>query len=114
MKHLPKHLRPRYRYLVVELLADSPGDIDSERFQRELWDATRALYGDLGSAEIDPTVVRFDLDAATGSAIVRTRRDETARARAAVACIDSVDGVRLGCRVLGICGTIRACEEKYR
>ena len=48
-----------------------------------------------------------------GEAIVRARREETAAARAALACIDSVDSEPIGLVVRGISGTVRACEESY-
>lgn len=113
MKHLPKHLRPRYRYLAVDVRTDEPADLDSEAVQGALWDETRALHGDVGSAAIDPTLVRLEFEGRRGTAIVRTRRDETTRGRAAVACIDAIGGVAVGIQVLGISGTVRACEENY-
>lgn len=113
MKHLPKHLQPRYRYLAVGIEAWPDARIDRGAFQRALWEATRALFGDAGSATADPTVFRFDFADGTGEAVVRARRDAVPTARAALACIDAVDGQPVGVRVEGISGTVRACEEKY-
>lgn len=113
MKHLPKHLRPRYRYLAVELSVEAAVMVDRETFQRALWRETRALYGDAGSATIDPRVIRFDLEDGDGTTIVRTRRDETDRARAAIACIETIDGAALGLRIVGTSGTVRGCSEQF-
>ncbi|AGN01971.1 ribonuclease P subunit P14 [Salinarchaeum sp. Harcht-Bsk1] len=113
MKHLPKHLRPRYRYLAVGLESWPDASFDRRAFQREVWDATRALCGDPGSAAIDPTVLRFDRDGSMGRAILKVRRGTVDRARAALACIDAVGGDAVGLRVRGTSGTVRACEEKY-
>jgi ribonuclease P/MRP protein subunit POP5 len=113
VKHLPKHLRPRWRYLAVELETWPDATLDRRGFQRELWFAAQNLLGDAGSAELDLTVVSFDHGGATGAAVVRTYRGETDRARAVLACLDAVDGARVGLRVTGISGTVRACEEKY-
>ncbi|WP_408958751.1 Rpp14/Pop5 family protein [Natrinema sp. 74] len=113
MKHLPKHLRPRWRYLAIELETWPDERIGRRSFQRDLWYAGQNLLGDPGSADADLTVMRFSFSDGTGEAIVRARRDETRPARAALACIDEIDGAPVGIRVRGISGTIRAAEENY-
>ena len=113
MKHLPKHIRPRWRYLAVEIEAAPDADIDRGAFQRALWYAAGNLLGDVGSADADLTVFGFEFDDGVGEAIVRARREETDAARAALACIDSVDDQPIGLVVRGISGTVRACEESY-
>ncbi|QIO22605.1 Rpp14/Pop5 family protein [Haloarcula sp. JP-L23] len=113
MKHLPKHLQPRWRYLAVELETWPDADLDRRAFQREVWYAAQNLLGDTGSADADATVLRFEHADGLGHAIVRVRRGQTDAARAALACIGSVDGVPVGLRVTGTSGTVRACEEKY-
>jgi ribonuclease P/MRP protein subunit POP5 len=113
MKHLPKHLQPRWRYLVVRLETWPDASFDRNDFQRELWFAAQNLLGDVGSADVDLTVVRFDRWDGGGEAVVRVRRGETARARAMLACLESVGDDPIGLRVLGTSGTVRACEEKY-
>ena len=113
MKHLPKHLQPRWRYLAIELESWPDARIDRRAFQREVWYAGQNLLGDPGSADADLTVVRFSFVDGFGEAIVRVRRGETDSARAAIACIDEVDDEPVGLVVRGIGGTIRAAEEKY-
>ena len=51
VKHLPKYLRPRWRYLAVELESWPDADVDRRSFQRELWFAAQNLLGDAGSAD---------------------------------------------------------------
>lgn len=113
MKHLPKHLRPRYRYLWVRIEAWPDADLDRRAFQAAVWVATRGLLGDAGSAAVDPTVVRFAFVDGEGTAVVRVRRGEVDRGRAALACIASVDDDPVGIRVRGTSGTIHAGEERY-
>src|SRR6056297_2040975 len=113
MKHLPKHLQPRYRYLAIGIESWPDATFGRRAFQRACWDATRALLGDPGSAAVDPTVLRFDRDGATGRAILQVRRGTVDEARAALASVDAVHGDPVGLRVRGTSGTVRACEEKY-
>ncbi|SNZ02795.1 ribonuclease P/MRP protein subunit POP5 [Natronoarchaeum philippinense] len=113
MKHLPKHLRPRWRYLAVGLEGWPDADIDRGDFQRELWYAAQNLIGDAGSADADLTVLDFAFDGGTGETIVRARHGHATEARAALACLDEIDGHEIAVRIRGVSGTIRACEEKY-
>ena len=113
MKHLPKHLRPRWRYLAVGLSGPESATLDRGTFQRECWFAAQNLVGDAGSAAIDLRVVDFDFQGGDGHAVVRTRRDEVTRSRAVLTCLDEIDGVELGVRIRGVSGTVRACTEKF-
>ena len=113
MKHLPKHLQPRWRYLAVEIETHPKEDISRDAFQTALWQAARALVGDAGSATIGLTVVRFRQYDGGNEAVVRCYRGTVDRARAVIACVDRVGSTPIGVRVRGTSGTIRACEEKY-
>jgi ribonuclease P/MRP protein subunit POP5 len=113
MKHLPKHLRPRHRYLWVGIETWPDANPDRRAFQRAVWAETRGLLGDAGSAAVDPTVVRFAFEGGAGTAAVRVRHDEVGRGRAALASVASIDGNPVGIRVRGTSGTIRAGEERY-
>jgi ribonuclease P/MRP protein subunit POP5 len=113
MKHLPKHLRPKWRYVAVGVETNPDVSMARGDFQRELWYAAQNLLGDAGSADADGTVVRFAFRDGDGEAIVRARRGEVEPLRAALACIASVDGDDVAISIRGVSGTIRACEEKY-
>jgi ribonuclease P/MRP protein subunit POP5 len=113
VKHLPKHLRPRWRYLGVGIETWPDAEIDRREFQQALWYAAGNLLGDPGSADADLRVVRFSFAAGEGEAIVRVRRGEVQRGRAALACVSTVAGDQVGLRVRGVSGTVRACEERY-
>lgn len=113
MKHLPKHLQPRYRYLAVGVESWPDADLGRREFQAAVWDASRGLVGDAGSASTDPTALRMSFDDGSGWAIVRVRRGTVSTARAALACIAEIDGWPVGVWVKGISGTVRGCEEKY-
>lgn len=113
MKHLPKHIQPRWRYLAVGIETWPDTTVEREAFQRALWYSAQNLLGDPGSAALDLSVLRFRAAPGSAEALVRVRRGERERARAALACVDSVTGDPVGLRVRGVSGTVRACEEKY-
>lgn len=113
MSSMPKHLRPRWRYLAVGIETWPDADLDRRAVQSALWDGVGALLGDVGSARIDLRLLRFEYEDGRGQAVVRVRRDEVESARAGLACIDRVGGHSVGLVVRGVSGTVRACEEKY-
>lgn len=113
MTPMPKHLRPRYRYLAVTLEAWPDGAVDRDGFETAVVAAVRSLFGDVGVAGAEPRVIRFAFEDGAGQAIVRSRRDAVETTRAGLAVIDSGERASLAVCVRGISGTIRACEEKY-
>ncbi len=66
MKHLPKHLQPRWRYLAIGLETRPGESIDRRSFQRECWYAGQNLLGDPGSARADLRVIRYEFDDGPG------------------------------------------------
>lgn len=113
MKHLPKHLRPRWRYLLVGIEAWPDADVSRRDFQRSVWFAAQNLHGDATSADADLRVLSYEFDDGEGEAVVRARREHVEEARAALACVDSVRDDPLGVHVRGVSGTVRAGEERY-
>jgi ribonuclease P/MRP protein subunit POP5 len=112
---LPKHLRPRWRYLVVAVETWPETALTRRDLQGAVWAAGRALLGDPGSADADLRVLqfRYSVAAGEGQALVRARRSHVDDARAAIACVDDVEGHPVGLFVEGVGGTVRSCEEKY-
>ena len=113
MKHLPKHLRPRWRYLAVELESWPDAVLDRGDVQRAVWFAAGNLLGDPGSADADLRVVDYDYADGAGEALVRVRRGEVERARAALASVSEVADQPVRVTVRGVSGTMRAATENY-
>jgi ribonuclease P/MRP protein subunit POP5 len=110
---IPKAHRPRWRYLAVTIETPPGATIDRRSFQRATWNAVRSLLGDPGSADVDLSVIRFSSVAGVAEAVVRTRRDEVSRGRAALSCLTTIDGHPVGLLVRGVSGTVRACVERF-
>ncbi len=113
MRHLPKHLRPRWRYLGVGLETWPDARIDRGQFQRELYYTAQNLIGDIGSTDVDLSVYAFVFDDGEGAAVVRVRRGAVERGRAVLACVDRIADQPVRVTVRGVSGTVRACEERY-
>jgi ribonuclease P/MRP protein subunit POP5 len=113
VKHLPKHLQPRWRYIAVDLEGWPDSSLAREDFQRAVWYSAQNLHGDTGSAVLDLSVIQFRFDDGQGEAMLRVRRGGVTDARAVLACIDVVEGDSVGVRIRGTSGTVQACEEKY-
>ena len=110
---LPKHLRPRYRYLAVTAEAWADVSIDRDAVQAAVVTGVRGLFGDAGVAAADPRVMRFRWSGGAGQFVLRTRRNAVSPARAGLATLGSVEGEPVAVCVRGISGTVRGCEEKY-
>lgn len=113
MSPLPKHLRPRFRYLAVSLETWPGVAIDRRVFLDGWTAAVRTLFGDAGVAAVEPRVIRFSFTEGAGEAIVRTRRDAVTNGRAGLAAVSALNGAPVAVCVRGISGTVRGCEEKY-
>ena len=113
MTALPKHLRPRWRYLAVAVETWPAVSLDRRGLQGAVWSAARDLLGDPGSARADLTLLEFTHERGYGEGIVRIRRGEREPARAAIACVSAVEGDPVGIRVVGSSGTVRGAREKY-
>lgn len=113
MKPLPKHLRTRWRYIGVAIETWPSVTVDRSTFDKAITAAARTLLGDTGVASIDISLYTFRYTTGYGEAIIRTPRDAVEQTRAALACLSTIDSAPVRIDVLGISGTVRACEEKY-
>ncbi|MFW5965756.1 MAG: Rpp14/Pop5 family protein [Halodesulfurarchaeum sp.] len=111
MRHLPKHLRPRYRYLAVEIEAPLGDPLEEPTFRETVARQSRSLLGDVGSAATDLRAVEIDLGDGGGTGLFRVRHDAVDRGRAVLACVSSVEGTPVRVGVRGVSGTIRAARE---
>lgn len=107
MKMLPASLRPRNRYLVVEVI--SKNMVSREEILRETFEAMSSLFGDTISSECSIRLLKF----ANQKAIIKCTHMSTERVRAALATITHINGQRTIVHVVGISGTIKGATEKY-
>ena len=113
MKPTPKHLRPRWRYLAVEIEGTPGSRLTRSSFERALQDAICQLFGDVGYAETRIRLYAFTKQHHRAEAVIRTKRGSEGITRAGLACIHSLEGAPLRIMVRGISGSVRGCEEKF-
>jgi len=113
LKPLPKHLRPRYRYIVVSIESWPTAKFDKRTFQHALWASTSRLFGDTGANAADLFLIQFEFSNGSGWGIIRTRRDALSIARPSIACISKINEFPVGILIRGVSGTIKSCKEKY-
>lgn len=113
MSPIPKHLRPRWRYLAVAICTWTDRDLDRTSFEAAVQEAVRSLHGDIGCADADLRLFRFTYHVGRGQAVIRVRRDAVDVVRSALTCMDSINDTPVGLQIVGVSGTVRACEEKF-
>jgi ribonuclease P/MRP protein subunit POP5 len=106
MKTLPT-LREKKRYIAFEI--NSEKAILRQELVREISYSIISLFGDIGTSQIRPALMSFE----GGFGILRCAREKTVETRAGLACINSIRGIRVSIRVLGISGTIKGATEKF-
>ncbi len=110
---LPKHLRPRWRYLALGLRSWPDVVLERAAVEAAFQRSARQLFGDAGEARTTIRLMHWSWTDGTGEAVVRTRREAVCRTRAAIACTAKIEDAPVGINVRGVSGTVRACEENY-
>ncbi len=107
MKPLSPTLRTRYRYVAFWVFSEERLTVNS--FARELIEVSLGLFGAAGVSSLALTVINFD----GFRGLVRCHYLHVQEARAVLASISHIGGIRLGVAVLGTAGSIRSATEKY-
>lgn len=106
MKTLPI-LRDKKRYIAFEII--SARNVNRQELTSEITNSIVSLFGDVGASEINPALMSFG----GRFGILRCAREKTLEARAGLACINNIGGMRLSIMVMGISGTIKGATEKF-
>jgi len=112
---LPPTLRERKRYIVFEVICER--EIAKRELVDEINDAIFSLYGDVGASKSRIWLIDYkkkkdeDTGADVGVGILRCAHDKVEEVRAALACIHSVNEVRIGIRVIKISGSIKGATR---
>ncbi len=115
LKVLPPTLRKNNRYLVVEIMTESP--IDKDDLVSIVWDACVRFQGENNTSNFNLWVMRFyelddDGDYYNYKAIVRCQRDFVEQVRSSLALVNMYKRDRISITTIGLSGTVKA-SHKY-
>ncbi|MDD3042556.1 MAG: Rpp14/Pop5 family protein [Methanosarcinaceae archaeon] len=107
MKRLLPSLRPRKRYLAIELISEDT--TTRGELTREIYFAACSLLGDVSVSECDIKVLGFE----NGLGIIQCAHTKLSETRAALAVLTQVNRKRATVHVLGVSGTVKGATEKF-
>lgn len=107
MKRLLPSLRPKKRYLAIEVI--STDQISRGELSREIYFTGCSLLGDLGMSECDIKVLGFE----NGLGIIQCAHTKLSETRAALAALTYINKKRATVYVLGASGTVKGATEKF-
>ena len=95
------------RYLLVKVVCENK--LTDQQFYEVLHSTLRKYFGELGLTRIDPKVMRFDSDSATG--IVSCERGGTADLASAIALVTKISELPLTLTILRVSGTLKGVRK---
>lgn len=117
MLYLLPSLRERRRYLLFEVLGER--ELDKRELMKEIWNSMYSLYGDVGASESKLWLISYreneshnEGEATCGMGVLRCAHDKVEEVRASLACIHSVNGARVGIRVIRTSGSIKGASKR--
>lgn len=110
-KTLPASMRPKKRYIVFEIISETPVLYKDVNFA--MWGSFLSLLGQSGCADAKILVLENLYDAAAQRGVVRCRSSHVEQVRAAMALVPIVGESRSIIKVLGVTGTIASASSKY-
>jgi len=110
VKPLPPTLREKRRYVLVRIVPPWTPVADPRTLAAEVQAAAASLWGDAGSAEMQPVVVVCD----QGHAIIRCRRGTEDRLATTLATVRRVGDHPVALRTVATSGTILSLKERIR
>ncbi len=110
-KILPPSMRPSKRYIVYQIVSDSP--VNYIEFINTLWQTSMEFLGELGSAETGVWFVHNSYSTASQTGMIKCRHDKVEEVRAALSLISVVSEAKCIVKILGVTGTIKSANEKY-
>lgn len=108
---IPPTLKENQRYIVFEII--SGGDVLFEDVVNVVWSSSLQLFGEIGTSKLRLWIPSafFDKDRKRG--LIRTNNNSVEEARAAIAAIREIGGMKVIFYVLGVTGTIKSARTKF-
>jgi len=116
LKILPASLREPQRYLAIEIISEKP--LEKNEIVSMAWNACLRLHGECETSKFRLWLIKtwqtIKKDHRHSiKCIIRCRRGEEEKVRAALSSISQYDNMRVAVHTLGISGTIRSATQKF-
>ncbi|MEE8168263.1 MAG: Rpp14/Pop5 family protein [Candidatus Hydrothermarchaeales archaeon] len=109
VKKLPPSLRERKRYIAFRVEGDEP--LSREQIVRAVRREVMSFLGENRMSELNIWVLDFNADAQQGFIVCHHKA--VGEAKACLAMVSIVDGIRLHLAPIGISGTIKTLKRKF-
>lgn len=106
---LPSTKRERNRYLVYEVLSDSP--VSGEDIGKTIWRTALQFLGELGVSRTSLRVVDFDEKKQKG--VVKVNHRSVEEGRAVLALVREINKKEVTLHVLGVSGILKKARQKW-
>ena len=110
-KILPPSLRSKTRYIVFEIISDSP--IEYKDFIDALWNSTTHFLGELLTADSQLRVLRNLYDNKSQRGVIKCRHDMVEHVRTSLSMISIISEIRVVIKIDGVTGTIKSARNRY-
>lgn len=110
-KKLPPSLRPKARYVVIEMVSASA--ITFEDFTTALWNSVLNLLGELTASECRIWPIRNLYDERAQRGVLKCAHDRVEQVRTALSLITMIGESKASVRILGVTGTLKSARNKY-
>ena len=110
-KILPPSMRPPKRYIVFEIISDTP--VNYGEFVNAVWTTSLEFLGELGTSEAGIWFVHNSYDDEKQTGILKCRHNNVENVRTVLSLISTVGETRCIIKILGVTGTIKSAKTKY-
>lgn len=111
LKILPASMRPKKRYIVFEIISESP--VAYKDFNVSAWGAFLTFLGADTSADAKIWLITNLYDSKGQKGVIRCSSAHVEKVRSAMSLITVVGESRSIVRVIGVTGTIKSAKSKY-
>ncbi len=110
-KILPPSMRPAKRYIVFEIISDTP--VIYGEFVNAVWTNSMEFLGELGSSEAGIWFVHNSYSETKQTGILKCRHNSVENVRTVLSLISMIGETRCIIKILGVTGTIKSAKTKY-
>jgi ribonuclease P/MRP protein subunit POP5 len=110
-KILPPSMRPKYRYIVFEIISSEP--VEYNDIITSIWNSALAFLGELESSKLNMWIIHNLFDAKTKRGVIKCDHRFVEQMRVILTLIQLIGESRVCFKILGVTGTVKSAINKY-